>query len=112
MLPIQEGARVRNKNGDSLPKTPLDGVVCTQWIRCSKSNCRCAAGRLHGPYFYRFFREAGKLKKKYVRHAELEQVRAQCEARRQARRELKAGWDTWRRLLAAVREVEKQGCTS
>ena len=39
----------------------LPGVVCPQWVRCGRPNCRCSKGQPHGPYFYRFWREGGKL---------------------------------------------------
>src|SRR5262249_5302566 len=90
---------------EPLPKI-LPGVVRPQWVRCGHPNCRCARGELHGPYHYRFWRECGKLRKVYIRPEELEQVRARCEARRRARRDLLAAWDTLRALRAAVREVE------
>jgi hypothetical protein len=89
----------------SLHKT-LPGVVCPQWVRCGRPNCRCARGRPHGPYHYRFWREGGRLRKQYVRPAELEEVRGRCEARRRECRDLRAAWATWRQMLAAVREVE------
>jgi hypothetical protein len=100
---------MRTKTAEMLPKT-LPGVVCEQWVRCGQPTCRCAHGQQHGPYFYRFWREDGKLKKEYVRAVDLEEVRARCEARRQFRQELETGWQTWRDLLAAVREVE-EACT-
>jgi hypothetical protein len=90
-----------------LPKT-LAGVVRPQWVRCGRPNCRCARGELHGPYYYQFFREGGRLRKRYVKPADVEQVKAACEARRQARRDLVAGWATFRRLRAAVRKLEDQ----
>jgi hypothetical protein len=96
----------RTKSRDSLPKTWLPGTVLAQWVRCSRPNCRCAQGELHGPYHSRFWWEDGRLRKVYVRPAELDEVRARCEARRRARRTLQDGWDTWRALRAAVREVE------
>jgi hypothetical protein len=95
------------KTRDLLPKT-LPGAVCVQWVRCGRPGCRCSRGQPHGPYYYRFWREGGRLRKVYVRPADLEEVRAQCEARRQARRELQRAWDIWRQLLAAVREVEQR----
>ena len=55
---------------DPLPKT-LPGVVRPQWVRCGRPGCRCARGRPHGPYFYRFWREGGRLRKAYVRPADL-----------------------------------------
>jgi hypothetical protein len=92
-------------NHQTLPKT-LPGAVCVQWRRCGRAACRCARGALHGPYYYRFWREAGRLRKAYIRRSELEQVRAYCAARRRARRTLLASWEQWRLLVAAVREVE------
>ena len=98
---------MQTKNPDPLPKIPLPGVVRPQWVRCGRLGCRCARGELHGPYHYRFWREGGRLRKAYVPPAELGQVRAQCEARRQERWEHRAAWETWRRLAALAREVEQ-----
>jgi hypothetical protein len=95
------------KSPDPLPKTPLPGVVHRQLVRCGRPTCHCAQGKPHGPYFYRLWREAGKLRKAYVRPEELEDVRARCEARRQARRQIRAGWDLWRELRATVRRAEQ-----
>src|SRR5262249_37439810 len=98
-------ALVENKTHETLPKILL-GVVLLQWVRCGRPNCCCARGLLHGPYHYRFYREGGRLRKRYVKRSELEEVRAQCDARRRARRDHQAAWATWRELLAAVRELE------
>jgi hypothetical protein len=97
---------METETDELLPKTPLPGVVCKQWVRCGRPNCRCARGRPHGPYSYRFWREGGRLRKQYVRPEELEEVLGRCEARRRARRETKAAWAEWRELLAAVRTTE------
>jgi hypothetical protein len=97
---------VQAEKSKTLPKT-LTGVVRPQWVSCGRPNCRCARGQLHGPYHYRFWRECGRLKKAYVRPADLEQVRARCEARRQVRRDLVAGWGIFRQLRTAVREMEE-----
>ena len=92
---------------ESLPKM-LPGAVCVQWKRCGKSACRCAAGKEHGPYFYRFFREAGRLRKAYVRKADLDRVRLQCLARRQELERRKAARLDLRELIALLRELEQQ----
>jgi hypothetical protein len=89
-----------------LPKT-LPGAVCAQWVRCGKPGCRCAGGQLHGPYFYRFWREGGRLRKAYIRASKLAQVRAQCQARRHWNRALRTGWFTWRQLQELVRKAEQ-----
>lgn len=93
----------RNKTSESLPKT-LPGVVCAQRVRCGKPGCRCAHGQGHLAY-YRFWREDGRLRKQYVRRADLPVVQAACEARRRDRRELSDAWGVWRNLVAKVREV-------
>lgn len=71
--------------GDFLADTR--GSVCRQYVRCSKSNCKCARGDLHGPYFYLFRREGRKLRKRYVRRSDVAAVREQCERARAAARE-------------------------
>lgn len=69
-----------------LPKTvphKLPGTVHEQYTRCGKPNCKCAQGQLHGPYYYRFWRDRrGSLHKEYVRKADVEAVRSACDARR------------------------------
>jgi hypothetical protein len=91
---------------EPLPKM-LPGVVCQQWVRCGRPNCRCACGQLHGPYFYHFVRENGRLRKRYVRLADAEGVRAACEARQRQRREL-ADWRACCRQIAdQLREVRQ-----
>ncbi|MEM8549672.1 MAG: DUF6788 family protein [Verrucomicrobiota bacterium] len=100
-----------------LPKTPaeLPGTVCEQWKRCGKPACRCASGHpeeLHGPYFYRFWREGGRLRKAYVPRDRVAEVRAACEARqaRQAfgRRMREKARKRRRRVNELLRELETQ----
>ncbi|HEX8097819.1 MAG TPA: DUF6788 family protein [Pyrinomonadaceae bacterium] len=35
-------------------------------VRCGRKNCRCAAGKGHGPYWYKYWREGGKTRSAYV----------------------------------------------
>jgi hypothetical protein len=93
------------KSGQMLPKT-LPAALCTQYVRCGKPACRCARGQLHGPYFYCFWREEGKLKKAYVRIADVDRVREVCQANRHARQLLHFDFDLWRSLQLELREVE------
>jgi hypothetical protein len=92
------------KTPETLPKT-LPGVVCAQRVRCGKASCHCARGPGHVAH-YRFWREGGRLRKQYVKRADLAAVRAACEARQQESRQLAAAWDQWRKLAAVVREVK------
>ena len=41
-------------------------VYQLELIKCGKTNCRCASGKLHGPYWYGYRRENGKLKSWYI----------------------------------------------
>jgi hypothetical protein len=92
---------------------PKLGAVCAQWKRCGRDGCRCARGEAHGPYYYVFWRAGGKLRKRYLRLADADAVRAGCEARRareRRAREVRRAWDgAWRALRARLREAERHG---
>src|SRR5215216_724679 len=64
---------------ESLYKTPS---LVSHKTRCGRSNCRCARGELHGPYWYLYWREGTVQRRRYVRPTELPAVRALCERRR------------------------------
>ena len=98
---------MENKNAKPLPKT-LPGYVCQQWKRCGKAKCRCASGRLHGPYFYRFGWQNGRQYKQYVRLTDVEAVRQACRAYRDQRVELRAERERVRALITSLREYELQ----
>ncbi len=35
-------------------------------VRCGSKKCRCAAGELHGPYWYAYWTEGGRTRSQYV----------------------------------------------
>jgi hypothetical protein len=37
-----------------------------EMVKCGKLTCRCASGQLHGPYWYAYQKQAGRLKSRYV----------------------------------------------
>ncbi len=45
-----------------------DRLYQLERVRCGKVGCKCAGaqGELHGPYWYAYWREDGKLKSRYV----------------------------------------------
>jgi len=106
------GARVdglpARKRTKALPKDGR-GSLAAQYVRCGTPGCRCLRGELHGPYFYLFWREGGRLRKRYLRADEVDAVRAACDERRgrDARRRaaIAAGRELWRALTARVKEV-------
>jgi hypothetical protein len=55
----------------------LTGALVPEYKRCGKPNCRCAKGRLHGPYLYRRWRDAaGVQRKQYVPRSQADAVRS------------------------------------
>ena len=101
---------MNTKQATALPKTGAT-AVCVKWKRCGKPGCHCARGELHGPYHYVSFRQGGRLRKRYVRQADVATVQAQAQRRRErARRarEQRVAWrQQWRALLAGIREMER-----
>jgi hypothetical protein len=80
-------------------------------VRCSKANCRCASGEAHGPYWFLRWREqSGRHRRRYVRAADVESVRAIISLRRAEREEARieaAEARIWlRQLRALVRDLE------
>ncbi len=92
---------------DPLPQ--MLGTVHIQHRVCGRPTCRCRRGQLHEGY-YLFWRQRGRLRKRYVRTGDVQDVRAACEARqarqRQQRAAVRAGRDAWRTMTAQLREVE------
>ena len=35
-------------------------------VRCGKQSCKCAEGKLHGPYWYAYWSEGGRTRSQYV----------------------------------------------
>jgi hypothetical protein len=73
---------------------PKKSAICKQFRKCGKPSCKCNTGSLHGPYFFYFYREDGKLKKQYIRKADAPELwegysqrRAQQKQRAADRRE-------------------------
>jgi len=64
---------------ETLYKTP---ALISHRIRCGKTGCRCATGEGHGPYHFLFWREGAVQRRRYVKRAELDAVRAAVERRR------------------------------
>jgi hypothetical protein len=94
----------------SEPKTipdKLSGTVQPQYVRCGKPNCKRAHGELHGPYWYRIWRdEGGTQHKEYVRKPDLERVRAACEAHRQELHEAQAILARGRKMVESHADYE------
>jgi hypothetical protein len=93
------------KKAKTLPKI-LNGSVHAQWVTCGKPGCKCARGELHGPYFYLFWRENGRLRKTYVRRQDLSRVLIAISSSHHDKQLATAGWHVFRRIRERVRTAE------
>lgn len=105
---------VKTKTENLLPKM-IAGSVHAQYVKCGKSDCRCAGGELHGAYFYHFVRVSGKLRKRYIKASSIEQMQNACSARqmleKSRREDDRDSWKQLRELRAKIRSNQplKQG---
>ena len=98
------------KTGESLHKivtTPAYRFsVCAQYVKCSKPNCKCASGQAHGPYFAAFWKENGRIRKRYIKLADVGQMRELSEQPRLLSKEIAENNARLRQIKALVREHE------
>lgn len=94
-------SRAPNDSAETLPK--IKGAVCAQW--------RVYKGKRLGPYYFLYWREGGKLRKRYVRPADLAATVAACAAHRDEMREERRSREEvlrWiRKFNRADREIER-----
>src|SRR5579871_814584 len=102
MLVKRRVSLMKTKAAKTLQTTPamLPGAVCVQWARRGDKRRR---------YYARFWREDGRLRKQYVRQADIEAVTAACaawrEQRQQERQQREAAEREFRRLVRLLRGI-------
>lgn len=101
------GGGGKPKTVKPFPKIPTDGMlngaVCASYARCSKPNCKCATGSLHGPYYHRYQWHDGRVIKEYIPLSRVEEVRAACARYRQLQDQLREGRQHFKALLSNLR---------
>lgn len=112
-IPGNETARLSaTEFAESHYKTP---ALVVHGIRCGKPKCTCATSEYrHGPYAYLYWRDGlGHPRRRYVRKAEVNQVREIIELRQAIARERRAAMleskTRLRELRIWVRELERIG---
>lgn len=101
---------MKTKTEKVLPKT-MSGTVHVQFVRCGKSNCKCSRGELHGAYYYHFVRVGGRLKKRYLKAADVEAMQSACLLRQAAKKsEIENSKQMWN-AIRTIRE-ELRGVTN
>ena len=86
---------------------PKKMAICIQYRKCGKPGCRCNAGALHGPYFFYFYREDGKLKKSYIRKAEAKALWEHYSRWRQIQKQRAADRREFTELCREVRRLDR-----
>lgn len=68
LLKEQDELDLPAKPGREIVERKIANGVCYQLelVKCGKPKCKCAIGKAHGPYWYAYFRQDGKLKSKYI----------------------------------------------
>jgi hypothetical protein len=84
----------------------LAGGVRERWTTCGKPGCHCTRGIRHGPYYVRRWSENGQRHEEYIRRDQVDDVRAQCEARRQHEHQVVAARKEFRELTRMLKELE------
>jgi hypothetical protein len=97
----------KTKNSKPFPKIPADGMlngaVCASYSRCSKPNCKCARGSLHGPYYHRYQWYEGRVIKEYIPLSQVEEVRAACARYRDLQADIRANNRRFKIMLAMLK---------
>jgi hypothetical protein len=86
---------------------PKKTAICQQFRKCGKAGCKCSAGALHGPYFFFFFREDGKLKKSYIHKADAAELWEAYSARRELQKRRAADRKAFTGLSREIRRIDR-----
>lgn len=66
-LLLTEEVQAKDGVAEVRPSKSGGGSYVHQYTKCGKPTCRCAkGGKLHGPYWYFYWKEGGKTKCKYI----------------------------------------------
>jgi len=68
LRPAESGqAQKKNSDENTIEKTEKDHhTYRLEYTSCGKPQCKCTDGNLHGPYWYAYWTENGKTKKRYI----------------------------------------------
>ena len=100
-------ASLTPETGRPLPKIePLRGSLQPTLNHCGKPVCRCTQGVLHGPYWSLRWREDGRQRRRYVRPADIEQVRASLAEWRRLHPRARSMRDVLAELRRLLRDIE------
>jgi hypothetical protein len=83
--------RIKNQNLTTKIE-PLQGHIEVRYLRCGRSNCKCAKGELHGPYNLRRWIIRGQRRSEYVKKGDVLATKAACEKHKREQRQARQQW--------------------
>jgi hypothetical protein len=109
---LGESGRARMRKTKTVKTTTktaehLPGHVQKRFVRCGKTNCRCAVSSNKHAAFYRIWFENGRRVQRYVRQQDVETINAACQKNRNLKAKLRRGRAEYRQNLAEIRLLLK-----
>jgi hypothetical protein len=103
---------IQNANPDPKTEATSDRIMCgfiqQKRIRCGKPNCRCARGEYHTA-FYHVWYSGGFRFRRYVRRADVDELRAACLNYRNLQKQIRNGRQEYKQLFAYARGLIRAG---
>lgn len=100
------------KNSKRFPKIPSEGIlpgsIHATYARCGKSNCKCAQGEPHGPYYHRYYRIGSRIGKEYIPLSQLDDFRSACDRHRELQSDLRANNQRYNELMSQFKTMLKE----
>lgn len=100
-----DDARDAIEMAETFYKTP---ALTVQFTRCGKPSCRCNEGHRHGPYAVLRWREDGRQRRRYVKQADVERVRAVVAERHRERALMRAAFAADLALLRRLDRLRRE----
>ena len=71
--------------------------ITSQYTYCKKGNCKCTRGQPHGPFYYIFFKMAGKVVHKYLPENKFNSISGQANA-----------YKSYNQRIARINKINKE----
>lgn len=102
------------KNSKSATKTGAEssrlmcGFIEERRVRCGKKNCKCARGEKHISFYHVWYAD-GQRVRRYIRRADVEEMRAACLNYRLLQQQIRANRIYHKQLFARARALFRMG---
>lgn len=105
-------SKIKNVNPATKTEATSDRLMCgfiqERRVRCGKQNCKCARGEYHTS-FYHVWYSYGERFQKYIRRADVDELRAACLNYRLLQQQIRANRIYHKQLFARARALFRMG---